>query len=88
LNDAVRRKLRQETLLTPTLITPCGVHECFLEERHNVNITFLASAGNGKVTLDFQHTDYSWMYPDKIPQDTSPVVIKQVQDALKIKEAI
>jgi len=86
LNDAVKRKLKQETFLTPVWFTLCGVHECLLEKRHNINITFLASINSNKIVLDFQHTDYAWMHPDKIPQGTSPVVLKQVHDALKIKE--
>lgn len=86
LGNAVRRKLKQETHLTPASFIPCGVHECFLEGRHNINITFLTSVNGSKVTLDFQHSFYSWMSPSKIPQDTHPVIVKQIQDALKIKE--
>lgn len=85
LSNALKRKLKQETSLTSTSFIPCGVHECFLEGHHNVNITFLTSVNNGEVVLDFQHNAYSWIHPDRIPQGTSPVVIKQVQDALKVK---
>lgn len=84
--DAARRKLKQETNLVPTLLTQCGAHEYFHGKRHCISITFLGFVNNDKVILDFQHSDYIWMLPNQIPQDISPVVKKQVHDALKVKE--
>ena len=81
--EAVYRKLKEETGLYPLDIKLIGVFNYFFKIRHDISITYLVEVGVGEIVLDYQHKEYRWVTGDTIPKPLHPVALNQITRAIK-----
>ena len=80
LEEAVLRKLREETGLEGRIIRKVGVINHIFSEVHIISIFFNVEAEDDKVQLDEEHRAYKWV--SKLPKNSHPYLKRMVVQAL------
>lgn len=80
LEEAVVRKLHEETGLEGRIIRKVGVINHIFSEVHIISIFFNVEAEDDKVQLDEEHRAYKWV--SKLPKNSHPYLKRMVVQAL------
>lgn len=80
LEEAVLRKLREETGLEGRIIRRVGVINHIFPEVHIISIFFNIEAEDDKVKLNEEHRAYKWV--SKIPKHSHPYLKRMIVQAL------
>jgi colanic acid biosynthesis protein WcaH len=67
LEEAVLRKVFEETGLIGKIVEQIGVSETIFFQKHTVNVSFYVLSNNKNVKLNSEHSDYRWFELNDLP---------------------
>jgi 8-oxo-dGTP diphosphatase len=81
IDEALVRKVKEETGLDVEVGRLVGVYTRLFPERHDIAITFLCKSRDGKITLNQEHSEASFMSVKDAVAELHPELKKVLKDA-------
>jgi colanic acid biosynthesis protein WcaH len=76
--DGILRKVKDETNLTIDVVSELGFTETIFENKHTINICFLAKSLDSTIVLNEEHSDWKWFDIDNLPTEIDDRLRKKI----------
>lgn len=86
LDDAIKRKMKEEIGLSIENYSEIGIAETIFEDKHTINVCFKVDIEEVEIYLTDEHSKFEWFNLDGLPVNLNKILKSKIMETISVSE--